>query len=303
MEFRIEENIYMVIGKDKIPLSVILLDFLNCSIPEIISKKDSKSRTVEKVWLWNLVTYDFVKPVYEYEIVYFKNNEKIVENLIGYESAFNYLNAEYEDNIRDISIKTVPASIDKKNNFIQSCIMDTQKDIISLINTIFIKKELNRIVFDRINVNNIGYRIIYSLKNKSFEERYEINDIYTFCIFSIVKLLQNGTNIKNCENCGDYFVPKTMNEIYCDKVHSNGRTCKLMGYENKLKNDNQIMYEYRKAYKNHNAIMNRSKHTGPKAEERWQSWKIKAKNKLKECQKGHITLDEFKEWLKKTKEE
>ena len=235
---------------------------MNYSIIEIINKKDSENRAVEKTELWNLVIYNFT---YGFTI-------------------------------------PVSKSEDEEYNSILNNLEDTQKNIIRLIDTLFIKKEFYKIVFDRINVTNVGYRIIYNTKSKGFEEIYEINDIYTFCIFSIVKLLQNGTNIKKCENCGKYFVPLSReDEVYCDNIFSNGRTCKQVGYENKIKNDD-ILKEYRRVYKNKNAIKNRNKHS-PKAEERWQSWKIKAKNKLKECQKGHITLDEFKEWLKKTKEE
>lgn len=295
MEFKIEENNF-VVGKDKIPLSDILLDFINYSISEIVYKKDTKKGTIEKTWLWNLTTYDFKMPVYEYEIVYYKKNKKIVENSVGFESAFNYLNAEHEDMIKDISIKRVPASKDKKDNFILKIIMDTQKDIIHLIDTLFIKKEFYKIVFDRINVTNVGYRIIYNTKNKGFEERYEINDIYTFCIFSIVKLLQNGTNIKKCENCGKYFVPFTRNdEIYCNNEYINGRTCKQVGYENKINNDD-ILKEYRRVYKNKNAIKNKTKYSH-KATERWELWKVSAKEKLKECQAGLISIEEFKNWL------
>lgn len=139
--------------------------------------------------------------------------------------------------------------------------------------------------------------IIYNINffQGKLVEFYEIESIEPFCLFVISKLLYSGILIKKCDNCQDFFVPVDPREVYCDKVHPNGRTCKQMGYENKINSD-EIMKEYRRVYKTKNAYKNRNKNI-PYIENNFKQWKYAAKNNMELCKSGEITLEEFKEWL------
>lgn len=287
MKFRIEEgNLIVAMHTDEeIPLYGLLLDFLNFPLSNLYPTH-RKRLPFREDCLWKLISK------FEFRQLSILSNhaDKLMKELRSLPAS-----EEREAKINDLKMN----GLKDEKVIITNKFAELQNKIINMVEACFIHKKFDP-NFGGIDVQGINYEIFFSAKYGDFGESYEISDIDTFCLFLIVKLLKDGVNIKKCENCSDYFVPKTMNEIYCDKIYPNGRTCKLMGYENKIKKeDNQIMYEYRKAYKNHNAVMNRTKHTGPKAEERWNVWKIIAKEKLKECQDGIITLDEFKEWLTK----
>ncbi len=164
-----------------------------------------------------------------------------------------------------------------------------------------IKKIINEISLGKTDFTDIenttlkiGYNIVF--EEGQIHETYQINEIDTYCLFMITKIINSNLVINRCENCGSFFIPTTRSdEKYCNKVHSNGRTCKDMGYENKINSDD-IMKEYRRAYKNKNAIKNRNKHNS-NAEKTFKQWVYAAKLKLEDCREGIITLDEFKEWL------
>lgn len=88
------------------------------------------------------------------------------------------------------------------------------------------------------------------------------------------------------------------NEVYCDKVNTSGRTCKQVGYENKIKSD-VILNEYRKAYITKNAYKNRNKLNNPNAAADFKKRVYEAKENLEKYRAGEITFEEYKEWLNK----
>lgn len=47
---------------------------------------------------------------------------------------------------------------------------------------------------------------------------------YTFIVLS--QLIQNNDTIRTCQNCGRYFIPNKLNEIYCDFLNKDGTTCR-----------------------------------------------------------------------------
>jgi len=106
---------------------------------------------------------------------------------------------------------------------------------------------------------------------------------------------------RECENCGNYFIPiSRSDEKYCDRI-INGKSCKDIGYYNKLQTDSALVArrEYRKAYKTKNAYKNRKIKNRPDIRETFQKWVCEAKRKLHETETGLITLKEFKKWLSK----
>lgn len=96
-----------------------------------------------------------------------------------------------------------------------------------------------------------------------------------------------------CQNCGKLFFPHSRSdEIYCDNIFRNGKTCKALGYEMKVAAD-QIMKEYRRVYKLQNARKQRNQQKKNIAA-RFDDWAASAKQALKLCQNGEITLEEMK---------
>lgn len=113
---------------------------------------------------------------------------------------------------------------------------------------------------------------------------------------------ENKVKPTRCQNCGKLFFPHARSdEIYCNHIFRNGKTCKELGYEMKVESD-QIMKEYRRIYKMQNARKQRNSHK-PKIAEYFDSWKFKAKEQLSSCKHGDITIEEMinrisgEEWM------
>lgn len=134
----------------------------------------------------------------------------------------------------------------------------------------------------------------------SFCDVYRINSAKMCVLFDFITTAKENIVVKKCENCGKFFTPSTRSdEIYCNnKYLSSGKTCKQIGYEVKV-NNNEFLKAYRTAYKTKNAFKNRNINNNPHAEEDFKKWVYSAKMKLDEAQNGSISLEEFKEWLKK----
>lgn len=138
----------------------------------------------------------------------------------------------------------------------------------------------------------LGSYSIESLDGK-IVECFKVSNILDFCLIVISRAYTYNINILECENCGDFFLPKTRNdEKYCDKIHENGRTCKDMGYENKIKSD-EIMSEYRRVYKIQNAKKRRRAKKDPNAEAGFKRWVNKATDLREMARSGDISVEEF----------
>lgn len=153
---------------------------------------------------------------------------------------------------------------------------------------------------DRIMVYLDG-KINYSLRivDDVLREVFEFNDLLALLFFIYVKIIQLDITVNRCENCGDYFIPSSRSdEKYCNKVIK-GRTCKDIGYYNRLQTDSSLsaMREYRKAYKTKNAYKNRNRLNRPHVEDAFKKWVYEAQRKLNDVETGTLTLDEFITWL------
>lgn len=133
---------------------------------------------------------------------------------------------------------------------------------------------------------------------------YFFENEFTLLIFDFVQMKKIGIDIKRCENCGKYFVPETRSdEIYCNNIFKGNRTCRQIGYENKV-NGNEVLREYRKIYKTQNARKQRNKDNIQGLEQRFSDWSAYAKEQLVKCQNGEITLAEMRanisptDWMK-----
>lgn len=150
------------------------------------------------------------------------------------------------------------------------------------------------------------------IKDNEFEvvEIISSGNIAEICYAEFKELLLKNYSLRKCKNCGYYFSPSgRIDTEYCDRVaktDSGGirKTCKDIGamarYTKKAKKD-PIVSEYRRAYKTMHA---RTYATGNSRIEpsEWDTWKKEVAIKLRQAKQGGITIDDFKEWIKKSKE-
>lgn len=140
--------------------------------------------------------------------------------------------------------------------------------------------------------NDIFYQTVPGTTKDGYDfaELYIINNANAAIYFDAVQTIKKGIQIKRCQNCKKYFVPSVRSdEIYCDNIFENGKTCKQLGYENKVKND-KVLSQYRKIYKTQNARKQRNSHI-PQIAERFKAWTEFARKQLESCQNGEQSLD------------
>lgn len=126
----------------------------------------------------------------------------------------------------------------------------------------------------------------------TYLDSLSFKDFLSIVNMAALSILKNGVVIRKCKNCGDYFIPGSRSdEIYCGKLLPNGKTCKTVGYDERVKGDS-ILREYRKIYKTQNARKQRNSHKKD-ISEKYKNWVMFAKGKVRECQAGQISIDEM----------
>lgn len=140
------------------------------------------------------------------------------------------------------------------------------------------------------------------LKVSNIYTSNELGDIL-FTILS--QLVQNNETIKTCQNCGEYFVPNKINEIYCDFLHRDGTRCRDKGagqtYKKNLEN-NRALLEYRRTYNQKFNVVSRAKEEDKKKlREEFDKWKKQAQARVKEYKQDKITENELYKWIMKNK--
>lgn len=158
------------------------------------------------------------------------------------------------------------------------------------------------IFFDETLLCKLGHQRIF----KFIEDSNGIYKLSSLCIFNsalqvflmeLQSLLNNSITIKKCENCKQYFIPMVRSdEIYCDNIFRNNKTCKQLGYEQKI-NSNLALKEYRRKYKAKNAFKNRNLSNKPQIQQEFDEWHQQAKVKLFEVETGVLSENEFLKWL------
>ena len=130
---------------------------------------------------------------------------------------------------------------------------------------------------------------------------YKIKKISDIIAFDNINYHKNNTTIKLCQNCGKFFIPSSRSdEIYCDNIYENGKTCKEIGYEVKLKND-EFKTSYRRAYKTQRARISYNRHITNYEELHFKPWEKAAKQALADFS-SKKDIDGFQKWLKDNKD-
>lgn len=150
------------------------------------------------------------------------------------------------------------------------------------------KEEYYKKIYSHIDNINIKTLDVYDTEN--FQE---LLDVY-YSFFS-----NNKIKISKCKNCGKYFMPHNK-QVYCDNPSPQNEkyTCRLLP-DDMRNNKNPIYETYRNNYKTQSNKKRRNTHI-PDIEKKFCKWNEEARNKMEECQKGNISLEEYKTWLKQS---
>lgn len=144
-------------------------------------------------------------------------------------------------------------------------------------------------------VNLLNYNIPYCFSTSN------IIDIF---VIELKEFLTDKRHIiKQCKNCGKYFIPKNLRDIkYCDNIFKDNKTCKQIGkeisYKNSLKED-KLLDMYRKRYL---SLASSVSHYGTnKAIARFEKYKKDGAIMKKKYLEKKISGEEFEKWIKNRK--
>ena len=232
----------------------------------------------------------------------FKTFHKYIENGVSviqkdFKEAVNFLynlnkNNEYKDN--STQSKFIASIIKQKTN-LYKYINNT-----NIINYTYSDKaeDYKNSSFDTV-LSDLSYDISM-LKVSNIYTSNELGDIL-FIILS--QLIQNNDQIRTCQNCGRYFIPNKLNEIYCDFLHKDGTTCRNKGagqtYKKNLENIPGLL-EYRRKYNKKFNAVSRNKQD-KKLKEDFEKWKKSAQVEIKKFKQNIITAEELYDWMIKNK--
>lgn len=147
---------------------------------------------------------------------------------------------------------------------------------------------------------NINVSFFFDPDTCEMYSEYEINDIHSVLYFDLINCLNKKILIKQCENCHKFFIPsKRSDEIYCDRLFKNQKTCKEVGYSEKIK-ENSFMLAYTKARKTQHARIRYNSHIPDYKEKHYEPWK-KAAEQARDAFQAANDIDGFGNWLNEHK--
>jgi len=84
-------------------------------------------------------------------------------------------------------------------------------------------------------------------------ETYIVTDLLELCYVEFIKMVQLGMNVRECQNCHSYFVPKREGDVkYCRRKPDGGnRTCQQIGARAEFQakdTENPLRLQYLKIY-------------------------------------------------------
>lgn len=144
---------------------------------------------------------------------------------------------------------------------------------------------------------NVGFEIV---EDAAFAEVLYPETLYDIVDYFLRECIRREQPIRKCKNCQKYFAIHGRTDTeYCSRpIDSLGRTCRDLGasylWERKKKDD-EVFKVYRREYKKRFAWIKAKKIDA----DEFYEWSERAREKKAECDRGGITLEEFREWLKK----
>lgn len=97
----------------------------------------------------------------------------------------------------------------------------------------------------------------YTITDKEKNLPIDFSTISSLCFFELQEMLYLYKKPKLCKYCNKYFISNKSNQVYCNRLQSNGKTCFEIGNSKKYKNDlftkktnnDKILAEYMRAYR------------------------------------------------------
>lgn len=139
-----------------------------------------------------------------------------------------------------------------------------------------------------------------SCRDGKLHQLYESFDIASVLSFDLMNIQYYHIQIKQCENCWKFFIPKNRSdEIYCDRIYKNGKTCKQIGYFEKEKND-PFKKLFTAARKTQYARIGYNKHIENYRDKHYNPW-LKAAQEAKKKFESNNDIDGFRQWIEDNK--
>ena len=140
----------------------------------------------------------------------------------------------------------------------------------------------------------------------SFPYSFYSDNIIDMIAISYKEFMSNKKNtIRQCQNCGQYFIPKNLKETkYCNNFYADtDKTCRQIGkdikYKQFLKSD-KLLDMYRKRYM---SLASSVSHYGTnKSIERFEKYKKEGLIMKNKYLNKEISPEEFKNWITNTKQ-
>lgn len=180
-------------------------------------------------------------------------------------------------------------------------LLDIQNEMIFyLLNGCFQESSM----FAELITQGIQHSIEVSFSRPDYFEKDDFGIITTYSLHDTISMLAldwiNALNlripIKQCENCKKFFIPeKRSDEIYCNRIYKNGKTCKELGYSLKTADD-PFKAAFTTARKTHHARIRYNKHIKDYKEKHYEPW-LKAATQAREKYTAENDIEGFKKWL------
>lgn len=132
---------------------------------------------------------------------------------------------------------------------------------------------------------------------------YKIQSSLSLLLFEVAHLIEEGVQLKQCKNCGNYFIPTGRTDsIYCDypSPQNPDKSCKVIGAQvamaEKMKND-ETTHLYRKIYMR-NKMLQKRHPEDPRYSAVLKKLVQGAKEWRKKIKDGAASEIEYLEWVK-----
>lgn len=244
----------------------------------------------------SFVTFDKVHPHDTYNSSQHSYLGQVRKNIEQY-CDNKYLSTLLVDDVFH-TYKVVPRSMSEC--FKDWCIVyqSAHDDIIFFLNNGYFKDDTY------FNLDNMTYGVTVEFginPDSNIPELICIVDrVLSLLTLDLVNVISNKIQIKQCANCGRFFIPsKRSDEIYCDRVNENGKTCKDIGYSSKIKED-PFKVAFTKARKTQHARIRYNKHIKDYKEKHYEPW-LAAASKARDYFSRKGDINSFIKWLEKHK--
>lgn len=301
---KIKNDFEAILVQNDNRIGTLLCNFLNCDFKAIQSVKNFVQEY--SLTLFAEITKKELKNTYtvnEYEKLINELVEKSGDKLESIKEDFisdvNYLfNINQLEEIKDLTpLQRFYVLTMSKNNSKALSHFENDKLNIALGDLSRLNTPLNIIDEDH------AIEIAKANKNRILPIPYtfESKDICQLLIIVLQEIVcMDKFEIKKCKNCGKYFVPeKRTDELYCNNIYEDGRTCKEIGsfkVKQKMINDDDDLRTYRNVYQKL-LLRTRRNPENLQYEKEFEKFKEDNRKMREKLDKGKVTYEEYVEWL------